>query len=111
MPKDNAPVIEFRVFAVVSGKRDEFHRISADGTVPLMRAQGIRVLAHGPALNSDDEYFLIRTFDSEQHRLDSSAAFYETDEWKSRWESVVPPLIVDYHTTVLPATADIGIRG
>ena len=63
-------LLELRMFKLHPGTREEFHRISRDGTVPLMRQLGITVVAHGPSLNDDESYHLLRTFSSEQERID-----------------------------------------
>ena len=37
-----------------------------------MRQLGITVVAHGPSLNDDESYYLLRTFSSEQERIELS---------------------------------------
>jgi hypothetical protein len=98
-------VVELRLFEVQPAMIDEFHRISRDGTVPLMRRHGITVLAFGPCLGNDDEYFLMRAFRSEQHRIDAAEQFYASPEWLEKYDHVVPPMISSYRTVLLPASA------
>lgn len=105
-------LLEIRLFYVRPGMRAEFDRISREGTVPLMRRCGIDVVAYGALLNDDDGWYLIRRFGSEQQRVTDSAAMYSTDEWLDKYEDVVPPMISEYRTAVLPVTADIaGLLG
>lgn len=94
-------LLEIRVFTVRPKDRTRFHRISRDGTVPMMRRHGITVLAHGPCLNNDDGYVLVRAFTSEQERVRAAEAFYATDEWQHTYEEPVMNMIVDYTTAVL----------
>jgi hypothetical protein len=96
-------VLEIRLFTVQPGVRPEFDRISREGTIPLMRREGIAVVAFGPSLNDDDGYFLLRAFPSEAERVRQSQAIYALAEWISDFEGPVMSMIDRYRTTVLPA--------
>lgn len=54
-------LLEIRMFRVRPGTREEFDRISREGTVPMMRRYGFTVLACGPQLDEDDGYYLVRS--------------------------------------------------
>jgi hypothetical protein len=95
-------LLEIRLFKVKPGTRDEFDRISREGTVPLMRRLGIRVIAHGPSLNNENGYFLLRVFPSEQARVEQSQSLYTAPEWE-KFDAPVTGMIEDYDTAVLPA--------
>ncbi|MFD4986143.1 hypothetical protein ACFWMQ_13260 [Streptomyces sp. NPDC058372] len=100
---DDAPwLLEIRLFTVKPGERDEFHRVSRDGTVPLMRDHGITVVAHGPSLNDEDGYYLLRAFRSEEERVALSQSVYATDVWLRKYEDVVPAMMAAYQTSVVP---------
>jgi NIPSNAP len=98
--------LEIRLFTLRPGTRAEFDRTSREGTIPLIRRCGITVLTFGPCLNDDDGYVLMRLFPSEQERVELAEAFYASTEWKDRYEARVMPMIADYRTAVVPATAD-----
>ncbi len=100
---DNDCVLEIRLFTVKPGTREEFHRISEEGTIPLMRKHDIEVVAFGPSLNNEDGYYLIRAFDSEEHRITHSQVIYNVPEWEE-FDKPVGDMIADYHTTVVPTT-------
>lgn len=100
-------ILEIRFFEVMPGLRDEFSRISREGTVPLMLRLGIDVVSFGPMLNDETGWCLVRSFASEQDRVVRSGAVYETDEWRERFEAVVPPMIAGYRTAVLPASESV----
>jgi NIPSNAP len=104
-PPDGA-VLEVRTFTVRPEQRAEFHRISRDGTVPMMRRHGITVIAHGPCLNNDDVYVLVRSFPSEAERVRLAEEFYATEEWQREYEKPVMSMIVDYRTAVLAASPE-----
>lgn len=105
---DNAKpwVLEIRLFTVHPGTREEFHRISVDGTIPLMRSLGINVVRHGPSPNNEDGYFLIRAFPSEEQRIELGQSLYAIEEWLAKYEEPVMSMIADYTTAVIPVAPD-----
>jgi hypothetical protein len=100
------PLLEIRLFRVHPGMRDEFDRISRDGTIPMMRRFGINVLMFGPCLNDEDGYFLMRAFSSDRERVEEAQAFYASAEWETNYAARVTAMIADYRTAVVPATED-----
>jgi hypothetical protein len=94
-------LLEIRLFTLNPGTRDEWHRISRDGTTPLMRKLGINVVAYGPSLNNEDGYYLIRAFASEQERTELGASLYEQPEWDEQYDAPLSAMMADYHTAVL----------
>jgi hypothetical protein len=99
-------LLEVRLFKLRPGTRASFDRISRDGTIPLMRRLGITVIAHGPSLNNENGYFLLRAFPSEQERIDRSLAFYATPEWTQSYDAEITAMIDDYDTAVMSAAPD-----
>lgn len=99
-----APLLEMRLFKVRPGTREEFHRISHEGTVPLMRSLGITVLAYGPATNNDDQWYLLRTFSSEEQRRQQAVELYAHETWERDFDTPVMGMIEDYRIAVMPAT-------
>jgi hypothetical protein len=94
-------LLEVRLFKLRPGTRTEFDRISREGTIPLMRQLGINVIAHGPSLNNENGYFLLRAFPSESERVEQSQALNTTAEWE-KYDGPVMGMIEDYETAVLP---------
>ena len=103
MTADGQWLLEIRTFSLHPGVREEFDRVSREGTVPLMRREGIRVLAHGPALNDENGYYLLRAFPSEEQRVARSQAIYALPEW-AEFEEPVSAMMTGYGTTVLPVS-------
>jgi hypothetical protein len=103
MAEPDGWLVEIRLFKLRPGTRDEFDRISREGTIPLMRQLGITVLAHGPSLNNDNGYFLLRAFPSEEERVTRSQSLYATTEWAEKYDAPVSGMIEGYDTAVLPA--------
>ena len=100
-------LLEMRLFRLRPGTRAEFDRISREGTIPMMRRFGITVLAYGPTLNDDDGYLLLRSFPSEEQRVELAQAFYASIEWEQNYEEPVTAMIDDYHTAVIPAVPGV----
>lgn len=98
-------LLELRLFKLRPGTRAEFDRISREDTIPLMRRLGIKVVAHGPSMNNENGYYLLRAFPSEKDRVERSLAFYATPEWVEKYDAPVSAMIDDYDTAVLPAPA------
>jgi NIPSNAP len=95
-------LLEIRLFTVQPGTRDEWHRISRDGTIPLMRACGITVIAYGPSRNDDDGYYLLRAFRDGDERVELSQSVYATEEWAKKYEEPLTAMMVSYQTAVVP---------
>ncbi|MER7460430.1 NIPSNAP family protein [Micromonospora sp. NPDC126480] len=103
MTMTDRKLLEIRLFRVQPGTRDEFDRISREGTVPMMRRYGFTVLACGPLVDDEDGYYLVRVFDSVQQRLELSQRLYASQEWLDNYEQPVTAMIVDYRNALLPA--------
>ena len=95
-------LLEIRLFTLTPGTRAEFDRISREETIPLMRRLGIAVIAHGPSLNNDNGYFLLRAFSSEAERVELSQSLYATAEWMEKYDAPIMAMIADYDTAVMP---------
>jgi len=106
MADANQWLLEIRLFRVRPGMRDEFDRVSRDGTIPLMRSLGITVVAHGVSPNNENGYFLLRAFPSEADRVTRSQSLYTTAEWLRNYDEPVGAMIDDYDTVVLPVTPE-----
>lgn len=103
MNEVDSRLLEMRLFRLHPGTRAEFHRISDEGTIPMMRRFGINVLAYGPTLNDDNGYLLLRSFPSEEERVRLSQSLYASEEWEQNYEVPVMAMIDAYHTAVIPA--------
>lgn len=101
------PVLDLRTYRLVLGGRDAFDRIFREDALPMLRRAGIRVIGYGPSQADDDHYFLARAFTSRSERDEQLAAFYGSDEWRSRHEERVLALIESYHVVVAPLTSEL----
>ncbi|TDP94058.1 NIPSNAP family protein [Labedaea rhizosphaerae] len=101
----DAQLLELRLFTVKPGMREEFDRVSREGTVPLMRKIGITVVAHGPSLYDEDTYYLLRAFDDEKQRTELGASLYEQPEWE-QYDEPVGAMMAAYSTVVFPMSTE-----
>lgn len=101
----DAQLLELRLFTVKPGMREEFDRVSREGTVPLMRKIGITVVASGPSLYDEDTYYLLRAFDNEEQRVSLGASLYEQPEWE-QFDEPVGAMMAAYSTVVFPMSVE-----
>ncbi|MBB4000765.1 NIPSNAP family protein [Aureimonas pseudogalii] len=79
MPK----VVETLLYTLKPGTGAEFDRIMRDISVPLHQRIRMDVVAYGNSLHDPDAYFLIRSYDSLEHRQVSQDAFYRSEDWRA----------------------------
>lgn len=75
-------LIEIRTYTIKRGRRETFHALVSQQSVPLLAAANIDVIAFGESVNDPDGYFLIRAFDDATHLQSSQEAFYASDVWR-----------------------------
>jgi hypothetical protein len=80
---DVGRIIEIRSYRLKPGSALAFHHIMLTESVPLHKAFGIDLVAHGPSLHEPDTYFLIRAFDDLQDLIQSQKGFYASGAWRS----------------------------
>lgn len=98
-------VLEIRTYRIRDGQRDEFARC-VSAVQPLLQRHGIDVLGHGPSIEDDEHYVLLRSFASLAEREQQEGAFYEGDEWLAGPRAGILELIETYHTVVLRSTPE-----
>jgi hypothetical protein len=94
-------VLDIRTYKLVPGGRGEFDRIFREGALPMLRRDGIEVVAHGGSIDDDDHFCLIRAFPSAARRDEQLDAFYGSEEWKKHYRDAVLELIETYHVVAL----------
>ena len=75
-------LVEIRSYKLKPGSGARFHDLVTRESVPLLRQWGVEVVAFGQSAQDPDSYFLIRAYDSLDHRQTSQAAFYGSDAWR-----------------------------
>ena len=75
-------LVELRSYKLKPGSGARFHDLVTRRSLPLLRQWGMEVVAFGPSAHDPDSYFLMRAYDSLDHRRASQAAFYASDAWR-----------------------------
>ena len=93
-------LVEIRSYNLKPGSRDEFHRLVCETSLPMLTRWKVDVVAFGPSPHDDTSYYLIRAYDSLEHRQSSQDAFYGSSEWRQGPREKILPLI-DSHTSIV----------
>ncbi len=99
-------LLDVRIYKLHPGRRDDFHVLVRDETVPLAVRDGQQVVAFGPSAHDDDSYYLMRAFTSAEHRARTLADFYGSEEWRTKYDARVMAFIESYQVAVIPASAE-----
>lgn len=74
-------LFELRQYWSQPGRRDALVAMMETEIFPLQIAHGIAVVGAFVAEDDPDHFVWLRRFDSEQHREERYASFYESAEW------------------------------
>jgi len=93
--------VEIRSYNLKPGSREEFHRLVLEKSMPMLERWKVDVVDFGPSLHDENLYYLIRAYDSLEHRQASQDAFYGSDEWRQGPRDAIVGLIESYTTIVI----------
>jgi hypothetical protein len=93
--------VEIRSYKLKPGSGPEYHRLMAEAALPLLVAQRVDVVAYGQSRHDRDAYYLIRAFDSLEHRDSAEEAFYGSAAWRQGPREAVLALIETYTEFVI----------
>src|SRR6185503_15700666 len=79
-PHEMKRYVEVRSYNLKPGRREEFHRLVLDRSMPLVRKWKVDVVDFGPSLHDEDSYYLVRAYGSLAERASSYEAFYSSPE-------------------------------
>jgi len=96
-------VLEIRSYTLKSGQRDEFHRVVVEQAMPMLKRWNVDVVSFGPSKHDTDSYYLMRAYDSLEHRQQSQDAFYGSDEWINGPRAAIIAPIETYTSVVIDA--------
>jgi hemoglobin len=100
--------VEIRSYRLHPGRRDDFHRLVVRDSLPMLQRWGVDVVAAGPSLDGDDDYHLIRAYDSVDALRRDQLAFYGSAEWRDGPREAILALIASHTSTVMAMSeADI----
>jgi hypothetical protein len=93
--------VEIRSYKLKPGSGPEYHRLMSGAALPLLVAQRVDVVAYGQSRHDPDAYYLIRAFDSLEHRDSAEEAFYGSTAWRQGPREAVLALIETYTEFVM----------
>lgn len=98
-------IVEIRSYNLKPGRRDEFHRLVVEESLPLVRNRGVDVVDFGPSPHDENSYYLIRAYASLADRVASHEAFYGSPEWRRGPRAAILALIESDTSIVLELDA------
>jgi len=102
-------LVEIRAYRLKPGTRDDFHAAVTRQALPMVRAHGMDVVAHGPVVNDDNGYFLVRSFATLAELTAQEDGFYGSAAWRQGPREALVSRIETYIDTLLwlgPAAID-----
>jgi len=93
-------LVEIRSYNLKPGTRENFHRLVLERSLPMLERWSVDVVAFGPSPHDEISYYLIRAYDSPEHRQSSQDAFYGSAEWRDGPREAIVSLI-DSHTSIV----------
>lgn len=99
-------LLDVRIYKLHPGRRDDFHVLVRDETVPFALRDGQQIVDFGPSAHDDDTYYLMRAFASAEHRARTLASFYGSEEWQTKYDARVMAFIESYQVAVIPTSAE-----
>jgi hypothetical protein len=98
-------IVEIRTYDLTPGRREDFHRLVVEESLPLLGRHEVDVIGYGPSAHDETTYVLIRAFDDLADRERSEEAFYGSAEWLEGPRDRILELIEGYTTVVLELDA------
>ena len=86
-------LVEIRSYNLKPGRRDEFHRLVLEKSLPMLKKWKVDLVAFGPSPHDDNSYYLIRSYKNLEDRQASQDAFYGSPEWKQGPRQAIVALI------------------
>jgi hypothetical protein len=102
-------LVEIRAYRLKPGTRAGFHVAASEHALPMVRAYGMDVVAHGPVPDDPNGYFLVRSFESLAQRTAQEDEFYGSARWREGPREALVSRIETYVDTLLwlsPAAID-----
>lgn len=94
-------LLEIRSYVLKPGSGAAFHDLISHQSVPLLRQWGMDVVAFGPSVQQQDQYWLMRAFDDLTHLQAAQDAFYASDVWCQGPREAIVSLIESSANSVL----------
>ncbi len=93
--------VEIRSLNIKPGKRGEFQRLYVEKALPLLLKWKMDVVAFGPSLHDENTFYVIRAFESLEHRQKSEDEYYGSADWREGPREEMVALIESYIDAVI----------
>lgn len=94
-------ITEIRIYKLKKNTASEFYKVFTEQSLPMMRRWNVNVVDYGFSLIDTDSFYLIRSYQSLEHRIVSQEAFYGSNEWINGPEKAIMDCIDTYNTSVV----------
>ena len=94
-------LVEIRAYRLKPGTRADFHAAVTERALPMVRGYGMDVVAHGPLLNDENGYFLVRSFADLAELTAQEDGFYGSAAWREGPREALVSRIETYVDTLL----------
>ena len=94
-------LVEIRAYRLKPGTRADFHVAASERALPMVRAYGMDVVAHGPIPNDPNGYFLVRSFANLAELTAQEDEFYGSARWREGPREALVSRIETYIDTLL----------
>lgn len=94
-------ITELRIYKLKSDTSIRFENVFLEQSLPLMKRWNVNIIDFGFSLIDKDSFYLIRNYESLEHRKKSQDIFYGSDEWINGPEKEIMSCIETYNITVI----------
>jgi hypothetical protein len=94
-------ITEIRIYKLKENTAAEFNSAFTEQSLPMMKRWKVNVVDFGFSLIDKDSFYLIRNYESLEHRKTSQDSFYGSDEWINGPEKAIMECIETYNTSII----------
>jgi hypothetical protein len=98
-------LLEIRQYTLHPGKRPEFVAWFEEEVVPAMEAAGLTILGSFESIEDENVFVYLRQFADESEHAQLTAAFYESEAWRSGLKETALALEASYQATLVRSTS------
>jgi quinol monooxygenase YgiN len=94
-------LLEIRTYRLKPGTMQEFHAAMRDVVAPMLRCDGMDVVAYGTSNHEAESYYLVRAYTSRSALESEQSAFYNSAQWTQGPRALLVDRIDTYVNTLL----------
>lgn len=97
-------IIELRTYKLKKGASETFEKIFTEQSLPMLKRWKVNVVDFGFSLIDQENFYLIRSYESIEQRKQSQDAFYGSEEWINGPDKPLMNCIEAYNTAIVDST-------